>query len=81
MQDSVIGLAGEMFRFVKKVQRLITEKRHLRMLGEKIVQRGSSGFLDSADDKINLVDFSPLKKTRQHRIQIERSITLSGLTM
>ena len=70
MQDPVIGLASKMFRLVEKMKRLIAEKRNMRMLRENIVQRSRPGFLHSAYDEVNVVDFSPLKERSHAKISI-----------
>jgi hypothetical protein len=45
------------------MQRLIAEERNVRVLREKIVQCSRASFLDTAHNEVDVVDFSPLKKT------------------
>jgi Methyltransferase domain len=48
------------------MERLVPEQRDLRMLRQKIVDRGGPGFLHAGDDETHAIDFAPSKKIRLH---------------
>ena len=53
MKSPIIGIATEVFFFIEKMQSLITQQSDVRVLREKIVDRGGACLLHACDDKID----------------------------
>jgi hypothetical protein len=53
-----------MFFLVEKMESLVAQQSDVRMLSQKIVNRGCAGFLHTGDYEIHALNMAPLKRRR-----------------
>src|SRR5262249_30796878 len=72
MKKSIIKVAREIFFLVEKMERLIAKERDLRMLSQKIMDRGRPGLLHAGYDENDALNFSAPEKIHDETVTTEK---------